>query len=339
MVRIRRFEERCAELYGQQKIRGFLHLYIGEEAVAVGALHALGPTTTSSPPTASTATRWCAGCRRARSWPRCTASRRAARAAAAARCTCSTRATRLYGGNAIVGGGLPLAVGLALADRMQRRRARHRLLLRRRRGRRGRVPRVDEPGGAVEAAGAVLLREQPLRDGHRARALRVADRPVRQGGLLRHAGDRASTAWTWSRCARRRRRRPSSCATAAARSSSSSAPTASARTRCTTPSSTATRPRSRSGRSATRSTASPRGCKAQGTLTEAEFVAIDAAAQAEVDAAVAFAEAGHLGAGRGPRARRAHAAGGSRREPHDHLPRGAARGAARRAARRSRASS
>ena len=44
---------------------------------------------------------------------------RAARAAAAARCTCSTRATRFYGGNAIVGGGLPLAVGLALADKMQ----------------------------------------------------------------------------------------------------------------------------------------------------------------------------------------------------------------------------
>ena len=34
MVRIRRFEERCADLYGKQKIRGFLHLYIGEEAIA-----------------------------------------------------------------------------------------------------------------------------------------------------------------------------------------------------------------------------------------------------------------------------------------------------------------
>ena len=29
MLRIRRFEERCAELYKQEKIRGFLHLYIG----------------------------------------------------------------------------------------------------------------------------------------------------------------------------------------------------------------------------------------------------------------------------------------------------------------------
>ena len=41
MLRIRRFEERAAELYGEQKIRGFLHLYIGEEAVAAGAMHAL----------------------------------------------------------------------------------------------------------------------------------------------------------------------------------------------------------------------------------------------------------------------------------------------------------
>jgi pyruvate dehydrogenase E1 component alpha subunit len=41
MVRIRRLEERAGELYGESRIRGFLHLYIGEEAVAVGVLHAL----------------------------------------------------------------------------------------------------------------------------------------------------------------------------------------------------------------------------------------------------------------------------------------------------------
>jgi TPP-dependent pyruvate/acetoin dehydrogenase alpha subunit len=41
MLRIRRFEERCVELYSASKIRGFLHLYIGEEAVAVGAMQAL----------------------------------------------------------------------------------------------------------------------------------------------------------------------------------------------------------------------------------------------------------------------------------------------------------
>ncbi len=41
MALIRRFEEKSAELYGAGKIGGFLHLYIGEEAVAVGACKAL----------------------------------------------------------------------------------------------------------------------------------------------------------------------------------------------------------------------------------------------------------------------------------------------------------
>lgn len=43
MLRVRRLEEKCAELYGATKIRGFLHLYIGEEACATGVLAALGP--------------------------------------------------------------------------------------------------------------------------------------------------------------------------------------------------------------------------------------------------------------------------------------------------------
>jgi pyruvate dehydrogenase E1 component alpha subunit len=41
MLRIRCLEEKSAELYGAMKIRGFLHLYIGEEAVAVGVMQAL----------------------------------------------------------------------------------------------------------------------------------------------------------------------------------------------------------------------------------------------------------------------------------------------------------
>ena len=44
MVLIRRFEEKSAELYSEGKIGGFLHLYIGEEAIAVGACKALRPT-------------------------------------------------------------------------------------------------------------------------------------------------------------------------------------------------------------------------------------------------------------------------------------------------------
>jgi len=43
MLLIRRFEERCAEMYALGKIGGFCHLYVGEEAVAVGAVDALRP--------------------------------------------------------------------------------------------------------------------------------------------------------------------------------------------------------------------------------------------------------------------------------------------------------
>jgi pyruvate dehydrogenase E1 component alpha subunit len=121
MVRIRRFEERCADLYGQQKIRGFLHLYIGEEAVAVGAIHALGSDD------AIVATYREHGHALARGVP---ANAIMAEMYGKREGCCRGRggsmhlfdaATRLYGGNAIVGGGLPLAVGLALADRIQKR--------------------------------------------------------------------------------------------------------------------------------------------------------------------------------------------------------------------------
>lgn len=43
MLLIRRFEERAAQMYGMQKIGGFCHLYIGQEAVAVGTVAAMRP--------------------------------------------------------------------------------------------------------------------------------------------------------------------------------------------------------------------------------------------------------------------------------------------------------
>ena len=121
MVRIRRFEERCADLYGQLRIRGFLHLYIGEEAVAVGAVRALAPDD------AIVATYREHGHALARG---VAAERIMAEMYGKREGLCRGRggsmhlfdaATRFYGGNAIVGGGLPLAVGLALADALQRR--------------------------------------------------------------------------------------------------------------------------------------------------------------------------------------------------------------------------
>ncbi|HUI01997.1 MAG TPA: pyruvate dehydrogenase (acetyl-transferring) E1 component subunit alpha [Acidimicrobiales bacterium] len=121
MLRIRRFEERCVELYSRSAIRGFLHLGIGEEACAVGVMEALGPED------AVVATYREHGHALARG-----ISMRATMAELEGKLEGTSRgrggsmhifdaATRFYGGNAIVGGGLPLAVGLALADHLQGR--------------------------------------------------------------------------------------------------------------------------------------------------------------------------------------------------------------------------
>ncbi|QHC27007.1 pyruvate dehydrogenase (acetyl-transferring) E1 component subunit alpha [Streptomyces sp. GS7] len=119
MLRIRRFEERCVELYSAAKIRGFVHLYIGEEAVAVGVNEAL----TAEDAVVSTYREH--GHALARGLPA-----EAVMAEMYGKATgCSggrggsmhlfDTGRRFYGGNAIVAGGLPLAAGLALADRMR----------------------------------------------------------------------------------------------------------------------------------------------------------------------------------------------------------------------------
>jgi pyruvate dehydrogenase E1 component alpha subunit len=119
MVLIRRFEEKCAELYSREKIRGFLHLYIGEEANAVGVMQALDDDD------AVVATYREHGHALARGLPA-----GAVMAEMFGKATGCSRGRggsmhlfdigrRFYGGNAIVGGGLPLAVGLALADKMR----------------------------------------------------------------------------------------------------------------------------------------------------------------------------------------------------------------------------
>jgi pyruvate dehydrogenase E1 component alpha subunit len=121
MVRIRRFEERCVELYSSTEIRGFLHLYIGEEAVAVGVMDALGPDD------AIVATYRDHGQALARGVPaEAVMAEMLGRVEGTSRGRGGSmhlfdRAARFYGGNAIVGGGLPLAGGLALADLMQHR--------------------------------------------------------------------------------------------------------------------------------------------------------------------------------------------------------------------------
>lgn len=119
MLRIRHFEEKCAELYTLTKIRGFVHLYIGEEAIAVGAMqpltpedsiistyrehgHALARGINSNSLMAEMYGK-VEGCARGRGGSM----------------HIFDQETRFYGGNAIVGGGIPLAVGIALAAKMR----------------------------------------------------------------------------------------------------------------------------------------------------------------------------------------------------------------------------
>ena len=246
MLRIRRFEEKCAELYSASKIRGFLHLYIGEEAVAVGVMQALDADDAvvatyrehghalargvSADVDHGRDVRQGEGCSRGRGGSM----------------HLFDAATRFYGGNAIVGGGLPLAVGLALADKMQGRE---------------RVTACFFGDGAVAegefhesmnlaalwqlpvlfccennlyAMGTALERSESETD------LRAQGRQLRDAGLGGRRHGRARPSRRRRAGGRRgpRRRRPVLPRAAA--------PTASARTRCTTPSCTATRPRSSS---------------------------------------------------------------------------------------------
>ena len=120
MIRVRAFEAKCAELYTQQKIRGFLHLYDGEEAVSAGIIPVMteqdrivatyrehGHALLRGVPMGAVLaemygkTEGCSGGR-------------------GGSMHLFSAAKNFYGGNAIVGGGLPLAVGLGLADRMNR---------------------------------------------------------------------------------------------------------------------------------------------------------------------------------------------------------------------------
>jgi pyruvate dehydrogenase E1 component alpha subunit len=121
MLRIRRLEEKAAELYSATKIRGFLHLAIGEEAVNVGVMEALDAEDAvfstyrehghalarglSAKSIMAELYGKVEGCSRGRGGSM----------------HLFDNETRLFGGSAIVAAHLPLAVGMALADKMQGR--------------------------------------------------------------------------------------------------------------------------------------------------------------------------------------------------------------------------
>lgn len=119
MLLIRHFEEKCAELYSAQKISGFLHLYIGEEAVAVGCMEALGPEDAIVATYREHGQALARGISAKSIMAEMYGKQEGCSGGRGGSMHLFDAAARFYGGNAIVAGGLPLAVGLALADKMQ----------------------------------------------------------------------------------------------------------------------------------------------------------------------------------------------------------------------------
>jgi len=119
MLRIRRFEERCARLYGEQKIRGFLHLYNGQEAIAVGLIPLLRANDALVATYREHAHALVRGIPMDSLMAEMFGKRTGASRGRGGSMHIFDARTRFYGGNAIVGAGLPMATGLALAQKMQ----------------------------------------------------------------------------------------------------------------------------------------------------------------------------------------------------------------------------
>lgn len=121
MLLIRRFEEKSAELYTKEKIRGFLHLYVGEEAVAAGVMQALTEDdiilSTYREHGHALARGIDAGTIMAEMYGKmegCSRGRGGSMHLFDAK-------KKFYGGNAIVAGHLAMSVGMALASRKQKK--------------------------------------------------------------------------------------------------------------------------------------------------------------------------------------------------------------------------
>ncbi len=119
MIRIRRFEDKCAELYTQEKIRGFLHLYDGEEAVAAGVIPVLDQRDRIVATYREHAHALTRGVPMKKVMAEMYGKQEGCSRGRGGSMHLFDAAHNFHGGNAIVGGGLPLAVGLALAEHMR----------------------------------------------------------------------------------------------------------------------------------------------------------------------------------------------------------------------------
>jgi pyruvate dehydrogenase E1 component alpha subunit len=120
MIRIRRFEEKCAEVYSAGKIRGFLHLYVGEEAVAAGVMPALSAEDNVLATYREHGHALARGLSADSVMAEMYGKREGCSLGRGGSMHLFDAGRRFYGGNAIVGGALPLAVGMGLADKLRK---------------------------------------------------------------------------------------------------------------------------------------------------------------------------------------------------------------------------
>jgi pyruvate dehydrogenase E1 component subunit alpha len=121
MIRVRRMEEKCAEMYSAGKIRGFLHLYVGEEAVAAGSLRVLGPEDAVTATYREHAHALLRGIPMTKIMAEMFGKQEGCSGGRGGSMHLFDAGLRFYGGNAIVAGGLPTAAGLAFADAQLKR--------------------------------------------------------------------------------------------------------------------------------------------------------------------------------------------------------------------------
>ena len=163
MCEIRYFEEKAEDLYVRGLVHGTMHLSIGQEAGSVGSIATLRPEDLiihhhrghghTIAKGANLTTMFAEFLGREAGYCRGRGG--------------SMHIADIPGGNlgatGVVGGGIPTAVGIALALQMHRSEQDPAVLLWRRGLERRRVPRIVEYGLHLEAAGGVHLRQQPVR--------------------------------------------------------------------------------------------------------------------------------------------------------------------------------
>ena len=117
MIRVRRMEEKCAEMYSAGKIRGVLHLYVGEEAVAAGSLRVLAADDAVIATYREHAHALLRGIPMTKIMAEMFGKQEGCSGGRGGSMHLFDAGRRFYGGNAIVAAGIPLAAGLAFADK------------------------------------------------------------------------------------------------------------------------------------------------------------------------------------------------------------------------------